>query len=240
MLSFPYCYAIHISITRYTQNHATASLIYLFYHIWTFLPTYVMLVVMEGLDDRVYKFIIAGRIIFLSAVLITLILLTATAVSSQKMSSNDISLKDPDVSLSPHTPSDDNHNTDDVNTPVTGNDTDDSDAPDLIDVSDNSIEENDPLVEETPVTTVPDYQNAEYHYYRANTQSNTTITPNQTATSQPTPTARPVSQPTTPAFDYNEVRYVDDNGENIDNGDGSLTPIIVVYPTEPEENPENP
>ena len=43
-----------------------------------------MLVVMEGLDDRVYKFVIAGRIIFLGAVLVTLILLTVTAVSSQK------------------------------------------------------------------------------------------------------------------------------------------------------------
>ena len=197
-----------------------------------------MLVVMEGLDDRVYKFVIAGRIIFLGAVLVTLILLTVTAVSSQKMSSDYISLEDPDISLLPHNLSDNSHNTDDVDTPVTGDDTNDSDAPDPVDGIGDSVEENSPLAEETSVITTPNYQSTEY-YYGANVQSSVIIAPNQTATSQPVPITQPVNQPAVPTFDYNEVRYVDDNGENIDNGDESLIPIIF-YPIEPEENPENP
>ena len=74
---------------------------------------------MEGLDDRIYKFVIVGRIFFVTTCLITAILLTVTAVKAANPART-ATVEDPDTSFTAK------EDKDNVEVPVAGDVSDDS------------------------------------------------------------------------------------------------------------------
>ena len=74
---------------------------------------------MEELDDRIYKFVIVGRIFFVTTCLITAILLTVTAVKAANPART-ATVEDPDMSFTAK------EDKDDVEVPVAGDVSDDS------------------------------------------------------------------------------------------------------------------
>lgn len=137
---------------------------------------------MEELDDKIYKFVIVGRIIFMTTCLITAILLTVTAVKAANPART-ATVEDPDMSFTAK------EDKDDVEVPVAGDVSDDS--------SDES-EKPEEKPEEKPTELTSNQQPEQAAVQPVNVASH----------SEPTPIP---SKPARPAFDYDKVYYVDDN-----------------------------
>lgn len=136
---------------------------------------------MEELDDKIYKFVIVGRIFFVTTCLITAILLTVTAVKAANPART-ATVEDPDTSF---TAKEDDDN---VEVPVAG---------DVSEDSSNESEKPEEKPEEKPAEPT------------VNQQPEPAAQPvNVASHSEPTPAP---SKPARPAFDYDKVYYVDDN-----------------------------
>ncbi len=161
---------------------------------------------MEELDDRIYKFVIVGRIFFVTTCLITAILLTVTAVKAANPART-ATVEDPDTSFTAK------EDKDDVEVPVAGDVSDDSS-----DESEKPEEQPEEKPEEKP-TELTSSQLPE----QAATQP-----VNVASHSEPTPTP---SKPARPAFDYDKIYYVDDNTP----GTGSI-PVVPGNTDDPSSD----
>ncbi len=155
---------------------------------------------MDELSDRVYKFLIAGRIVFIAAILLALILITVTAVSTDKLSRR-TTMQNPDAGLLAD-------KEDDVEVPTTGEE--------KAEPVEEKKEETEPA--EQSNSTSQNTQNVPVRTTRTTSSSANTSTPtNNTAAQQPAKSNPEV-------IHYDEINYVDDNSDQLNNTDWLYTP----------------
>lgn len=163
---------------------------------------------MNELNDRIYRFVMVGRIFFVATFLITAILLTVTAVKAGN-APRTATVEEPDLSL--------NIAKDDIEVPVTGEE------------AISEAEQSDTTESEKPASAeAPSEQPAD-------TPASQPVSSEVAPTPQPSYTT-PVEQsrPSTPAqqrptFDYDKVYYTDDNGQP----EAAIIPVIANDPSTP-------
>ncbi len=177
---------------------------------------------MEGLDDRIYKFVIVGRIIFIATLLATLVILTMTTISVHTTTTAR-TMQNPDSSLV-------TRQADDPEVPVVGDEEESIPEPNDSETTAETATM-DTIPEEAPATAEANPQPAYTYHPSYSYTGNTASTP---TVNTPTPT---------PQYDYNQIVLIDDNGTAIDSGSEPIiyspeTPTDITDTEEPE-TPEN-